>query len=163
MERTPRTMAALLAALISMRLATVLLAPPAAAAPEEGSPSASPTATAAEIRVDSAQWESGYGVKFFQVVGTVTNRGQGPLGAALVRTELLGDDGTVVGATECWNGDAEVLGDLRGSGAQAKLAEAKVKPIAPGATDKWRCTFLDEDAPKFASHRSRVSATLPAP
>lgn len=123
---------------------------------------AAPSSTV-DLKEDSAKWESGYGVKFFQVVGSATNRGGAALGAVLIHTELLDDAGKVVAQTDCWNGAAEGLADLRGDAAKQKLASDKPKPIAPGASDKWRCTFIEEDVPKFSGHRTRVASTLPAP
>jgi hypothetical protein len=125
-------------------------------------PSAAESAAGPDLEVESARWESGYGAKFFQVVGTVANPGERPLGAVLIKTELLDAAGKVVATVECWNGRAEALGDLRGEAAEKKLTEAKVEPIAPGGSDKWRCTALDEDAPGATSHRAQVAVTLPA-
>jgi hypothetical protein len=117
----------------------------------------------AALEVESAKWESGYGVKFFQVVGSVANRGDRALGAVLIHTELLDASGKAVAEVDCWNGRAEALGELRGDAARAKLASARVEPIAAGASDKWRCTFLEEDTPKFEKHRATVAATVAAP
>jgi hypothetical protein len=143
-------------------LAIALAAIAAGADDAAPKPAATPDAPAT-LEVESAKWESGYGVKFFQVVGSVRNAGTQPLGAVQVHTELLDDAGAVVAEVDCWNGRAEALGDLRPDAARAKLARAKLEPIPPGGSDKWRCTFLEEDAPKFSRHRARVAAALPAP
>ena len=143
-------------ALLACLAAPIVLATAATA-------SAAGDASPPALKVESARWESGYGVKFFQVVGTVTNQGDRPLGAVQVHTELLDAAGAVVASVDCWNGRAEALEDLRGEAAQKKLADAHVQPIPPGASDKWRCTFLEEDVPRVDSHRAKVAATLPAP
>jgi hypothetical protein len=115
------------------------------------------------LKEDTAKWESGYGAKFFQVVGTLTNKGSRPIGAALVRVELLDEKGAVVAHADAWNAAAEQLGDLSGEAAQAKLKTLGAKPVAPGASDRFRVSFLEEETPKFKAHRSQVLATLPAP
>ncbi|HZR83545.1 MAG TPA: FxLYD domain-containing protein [Candidatus Binatia bacterium] len=143
---------------VAVAVACALLAPPASpAGAEAGAP------PAPELAIESAKWESGYGAKFFQVVGHVTNRSGEAIGAVKIQTELVDANGKVVAQTDCWNGRAEALADLTGPEARAKLASAKLEPIAPGGSDKWRCTILDEDAPPFESHRARVAETLPAP
>lgn len=139
------------------------VAPPA---PPRPSVAAAPAAAAAAvdtiaIKEDGARWENGYGEKFFQVVGTVTNRGPAPVGAVRIRVELLDASGKVVATFDGWNGRAEALGDLEGDAARAELGELAPDPIAAGASDRFRSTFLAEETPPFSAHRLRVLAVLP--
>jgi hypothetical protein len=113
------------------------------------------------VKEDSARWESGYGEKFFQVVGTVTNGSPAPVGAVRIRTELLGEDGKVVAHFDGWNARAEALGDLSDAAARAELAKVAPGPLAPGTSDRFRATFLADETPPFKSHRVRVAAVLP--
>lgn len=132
--------------------ATASSAPPAAAA--------MPTDTIKLVE-DGARWENGYGEKFFQVVGTVTNGGTVPVGAVRIRVELLDDAGKVVATFDGWNARAEALGDLDDAAARAELVELAPGPIGPGESDRFRSTFLEDETPKFASHRIRVVTVLP--
>jgi len=153
---SPRVLAAL-------RLAAVALALGAAADADAGEAPARPAEVPAGVvaKEDTARWESGYGEKFFQVVGTVTNGSSGTLGAVLVRTELLDDDGKVVAHVDAWNARAEALGDLGDAAARAELAKLTPSPLEPGTSDRFRATFLADETPPFKSHRVRVAAVLP--
>ena len=113
------------------------------------------------VAVDSARWESGYGEKFFQVVGTVKNDSSQTAGAIRVRTELLDDAGKVVATFDSWNARAEALGDLNGDAARAELAKLAPGPVAPGTSDRFRATFLEDETPKFTGHRVRIVNVLP--
>lgn len=112
---------------------------------------------------DGARWESAYGERFFQVVGTVTNRSGRPVGAARVRTELLDGEGKVVASFDGWNGRAEALGDLAGDAARRELAALAPEPIAAGGSDRFRATFLADETPEFEGHRVRVVDVLSLP
>ena len=120
-----------------------------------------PVPAGISVKEDGARWESGYGEKFFQVVGTVSNGSQQTFGAILIRTELLDDGGKVVASVDSWNARAEALGDLSGDAARAELATLSPGPIAPGTSDRFRGTFLEDETPKFTSHRVRVVNVLP--
>lgn len=148
----------------------VLLAVPGGAAAEQEAPPAAATAAAATgtpipagitVKEDSARWESGYGDKFYQVVGTVKNDSPDTVGAILVRTELLDDSGKVVATFDGWNARAEALGDLTGAAARAELANLAPGPIAPGTSDRFRATFIEDETPKFTKHRVRIVNVLP--
>jgi len=121
------------------------------------------TADGVALQVDSARWESGYGERFFQVVGTAKNVSQKPVGAVRIRTELLDAGGKVVATFDGWNGRAEALADLAGDAARAVLVARSVAPIDAGASDRFRATFLADETPAFASQRVRVLDVLPAP
>jgi hypothetical protein len=115
------------------------------------------------VSEDTAKWESGYGARFYQVVGSVKNQGKAPIGAVKLRVELQDDAGKSVAQGTCWNGAAESLADASDDAAKTAVAAGKVKPIPAGESDKWRCTFLDEDAPKFTKHATAVALVIPAP
>lgn len=125
------------------------------------SPALAQAPSGISVHEDSARWESGYGEKFFQVVGTITNGSAQPVGAVLIHTDLLDDGGKVVASVESWNGRAEALGDLRAEAARAELVVLAPGPIGPGATDRFRATFIADETPKFARHQVRVVETLP--
>jgi hypothetical protein len=147
------------------RLAGVLLVllVLAAAAAAEDAPKPAIAAVPAGITVaeDSARWESGYGEKFFQIVGTISNGSSAAIGAVLVRTELLDAAGTVVATFDGWNSRAEALGGLSGDAARAELEKLAPGPLEPGTSDRFRATFLSDETPEFESHRIRVAAVLP--
>jgi len=148
----------------SARLGAVaLLVALARAAAAEEAPAVAAAARAAGISVkeDGARWESGYGEKFFQVVGTISNGSPQIFAAIRVRTELLGEGGKVVAAFDSWNARAEALGDLRGEEARTELAKLAPGPIAPGTSDRFRATFLEDETAKFTGHRVRVVDVLP--
>lgn len=134
-----------------------------AAAPAPAASAAAPAAAtdAIKLQEDGARWENGYGEKFYQVVGTVTNGGTSPVGAVRIRVELLDESGKVVATFDGWNARAEALGDLDEAAARAELAELAPGPIGPGESDRFRSTFLADETPKFASHRVRVVTVLP--
>jgi hypothetical protein len=132
----------------------------AAAAADAPSASATPVAGITLVE-DGARWESGYGDKFYQVVGTVKNDSKAPVGAVRIRTELLDDSGKVVATFDGWNGRAEALGDLTGDAARAELATLAPDPIPPGQSDRFRATFIEDETPKFSKHRVRVVNVLP--
>jgi hypothetical protein len=132
-----------------------------AAAEEAPAATATPIAAGITVTEDGARWESGYGDKFYQVVGTVKNDSPDTVGAVRIRTELLDDSGKVVATFEGWNARAEALGDLTGAAARAELANLAPGPIAPGTTDRFRATFIEDETPKFTKHRVRVVNVLP--
>lgn len=157
--------AALAVATLALGSLTVVDAAAADAAP----PVAPAAAVAAApddriaLREDGARWESGYGEKFFQVVGTVTNGGDATVGAVRIRTELLDGSGKVVAAFDGWNARAEALGDLALEAARAELPAMRPDPIPPGQSDRFRATFLADETPAFSAHRARVAGVLPPP
>jgi len=150
--------------------AVLLLAAAGRAAAAEGeapaptaavSTAGTPIPAGITVKEDGARWESGYGDKFYQVVGTVKNDSPDTVGAILVRTELLDDSGKVVATFEGWNARAEALGDLTGAAARAELANLAPGPIAPGTSDRFRATFIEDETPKFTKHRVRIVNVLP--
>jgi hypothetical protein len=178
-ERSPRRAGAAVARtlrgrMIALAAAAATLTPALAAhgdARAAEAPVRSPAADVAPVapsagitlREDGARWESGYGEKFFQVVGTVTNGGSVPVSAVRVRTELLDGSGKVVAAFDGWNARAEALGDLGLDAARAELPNMRPDPIPPGESDRFRATFLADETPAFSAHRARVDGVLPPP
>ena len=115
------------------------------------------------ITIESHQgkWESGYGVKFYNVVGSLKNTGTAPVAWVKLRVEALDGDGAVVATADAYNEAAEAL-SVPGADAQALVDAGKVTPVAPGATQRFRASFLEEEHPNVASHRVTV-AEAPAP
>jgi hypothetical protein len=110
----------------------------------------------AKVLEDAGKWESGYGAKFYNVVGRLKNTSDHPLQFVKLRIEVLDDAGKVVASTDAWNESAEGLGvpDVP----QAEIL-AKLKPIPAGATERFRGSFLEEETPPFKSYRVLVVET----
>jgi hypothetical protein len=142
-------------------LVLLLAVPGSAAAEEAASPAPSRIPAGITLVEDGARWESAYGDRFYQVVGTVENRSPSAVGAVRIRTELLDGAGKVVATFEGWNARAEALGDLGDAAARAELAKLAPDPIEPGKTDRFRATFVEDETPKFEKHRVQVVNVLP--
>lgn len=112
----------------------------------------------AKVLEDGGKWESGYGSRFYNVVGRLKNTSDHPLQFVKLRIELVDESGKVVASTETWNEEAEVLGVPEADG-KALLAEGKIKPIPAGTEQRFRGSFLDEETPPFKSHRVLVVET----
>ncbi|MBI1816383.1 MAG: hypothetical protein HYR72_15505 [Deltaproteobacteria bacterium] len=107
-----------------------------------------------QIVEQNGKWESGYGSTFFNIVGKVKNASSTPARVVRLRAELLDKTGTVVTSTDLYNYQADKLSDDTLTGTlDEKLAKLKPAPIAPGATDNFRCSFVKEETPEFVSHR----------
>ena len=96
----------------------------------------------------------GYGAKFYNVVGRLKNASDHPLAYVKLRIDAVDKDGKVVASTETYNESAEVLGVPEVDG-QALLAQGKIKQIAPGAEERFRGSFLEEETPPFDTYRHR--------
>jgi hypothetical protein len=103
----------------------------------------------------TGKWESGYGVEFYNVVGTVAVTDDTARKWIKLRVEALDAAGTVVATEHAWNETAEALG-APGADAAALLASGKVTPVAPEATQRFRASFLKDEHPTIASHRVAV-------
>jgi hypothetical protein len=112
----------------------------------------------AEVLEHSGKWESGYGAKFYNVVGRLRNSTTHPLAYVKLRIDALDKAGTVVASTETYNESAEVLGVPEVDG-RALLAQGKIKQIPPGGEERFRGSFLDEETPPFESYRVTVTET----
>jgi hypothetical protein len=113
------------------------------------------------IEAHEGKWESGYGVKFYNVVGTLKNAGPAPVAWVKLRIEALDEHGVVVATMDAYNEGAEAL-SAPGADAMALVAAGTVKPVAPGTTQRFRSSFLEDEHPNIASHRVTV-AEAPAP
>jgi len=114
-----------------------------------------------EVMEHHGRWESGYGAKFYNVVGRLKNTGSAPLAYVKLRIDAIDKDGKVVASTETYNESAEVLAvpDVDG---RALLAQGKVTALGPGGEERFRGSFLDEETPPFESYRVSVTETPPA-
>lgn len=116
----------------------------------------------ARILRDAGKWESGYGAKFYNVVGTLQNTSGHALRYVKVRIDALDGDGKVIGSTDTYNESAEVL-SAPGIDPQKMLASGKVKPLPAGAEERFRGGFMADELPAVKSHRVSVVETPPAP
>jgi hypothetical protein len=114
-----------------------------------------------EVLAHAGKWESGYGSKFYNVVGRLKNVSGQPLTYVKLRIDAVDKDGKVVASTETYNESAEVLGVPEVDG-QALLAQGKIKQIAPGAEERFRGSFLDEETPPFDNYAVTVIEARPA-
>lgn len=136
----------------SLALTTLLLAPTARA----GGPGA-------EVLEHHGRWESGYGSTFYNVVGRLRNASEHPLAWVKLRVEALNDKGKVVASTETYNESAEILAvEVEGMTASREERARKVKPLAPGAEERFRGSFLKEETPAFTDTRVKVIDASPA-
>lgn len=116
----------------------------------------------AKVLEHTGRWESGYGARFYNVVGKLRNTGDHALRYVKLRIEALDAAGKVVASTDTWNESAEALGVPEVSAAEL-LAGGKVKPLAAGAEERFRGSFLDEETPPFETYRVTVVETPPVP
>jgi len=114
--------------------------------------------TDAEVLDHAGKWESGYGAKFYNVVGRLKNGSNHPLAYVKLRIDAVDKDGKVVASTETYNESAEVLGVPEVDG-KALLAQGKVKQIPPGGEERFRGSFLEEETPPFDTYRVVVTET----
>lgn len=117
--------------------------------------------TKVTIEAHEGKWESGYGVKFYNVVGTLKNTGTSPVAWVKLRIEALDEQGAAVATMDAYNEGAEAL-SAPDADAMALVAAGTVKPIAPGTTQRFRASFLEDEHPNIASHRVTV-AEAPSP
>jgi len=116
----------------------------------------------AKILRHEGKWESGYGAKFYNVVGALENTSGHALRYVKVRIEALDGDGKVLGSTDTYNESAEVLSAPEVD-PQKMLASGKVKPLAAGAEERFRGGFMADEFPAVKGHRVSVVETPAAP
>lgn len=137
------------------RFPAFLLAFLAATAVAAGTP-------AVKVVEHSGKWESGYGAKFYNVVGKLENDGASALRWVKLRIDAVDDHGKVVASTDAYNETAEIL-----SVPEVKPEDAvktgKLKPFPPGTTQRFRGSFLAEETPPFATYRVSVVDAPAAP
>ena len=114
--------------------------------------------TDAVVLEHHGKWESGYGSKFYNVVGRLQNTSDHPLRWVKLRVEALDAHGTPVASTDTYNESAEILAvpDLK---PEEVLASGKVKPLPAGAEERFRASFLAEETPPFEDYRVTVIDT----
>ena len=112
----------------------------------------------ARILEHKGRWESGYGAKFYNVVGRLQNTSGHALRWVKLRIDAVAEHGKVVASTDTYNESAEALAvpDVK---ADDLLAAGKVKPLAAGAEERFRGSFLDEETPPFKDYRVTVVET----
>ena len=112
----------------------------------------------AKVLEHHGRWESGYGAKFYNVVGRLQNTSDHALRFVKLRVDALDAHGKVVATTETYNESAEALAvpDLD---PKALLASGKVKPLAAHAEERFRASFLAEETPPFEDYRVTVVET----
>ena len=116
----------------------------------------------AKVLHDAGKWESGYGAKFYNVVGALENTSGHALRYVKVRIDALDGDGKVIGSTDTYNESAEVLSAPEVD-PQKMLASGKVKPLPAGAEERFRGGFMADELPAVKSHRVSIVETPPAP
>jgi hypothetical protein len=104
----------------------------------------------------TGKWESGYGVAFYNVVGTLEVVDGTPRQFVKLTVEALDGDGKVVATETAYNETAEAL-SAPGADAAALLASGKVTPVPAGGRQRFRTSFLKEEHPTIASHRITVA------
>src|SRR2546426_8712148 len=104
--------------------------------------------TGAKVLEHKGRWESGYGAKFYNVVGRLRNTSGHALRYVKLRIEALDEYGKVVASTETYNESAEALAvpDLN---PKELLASGKVKALPANAEERFRGSFLKEETPAF--------------
>jgi hypothetical protein len=106
----------------------------------------------AEILEHKGRWESGYGSTWYNVVGRLKNTSGHPVRWVKLRIDAVDDAGKVVASTDTYNESAEVL-TVPEANPQDLLAKGKVKPLAAGAEERFRGSFLKEETPPFKDYR----------
>ena len=95
----------------------------------------------AKILEHKGRWESGYGAKFYNVVGRLQNTSGHPLRWVKLRIDAVDAKGKVVATTDTYNESAEAL-TVPDVDPQAILRSGKVKPLETGAEERFRASFL---------------------
>jgi hypothetical protein len=115
----------------------------------------------AKVIEHHGRWESGYGAKFYNVVGRLQNTSDHALRFVKLRVDAVDEHGKVVASTDTYNESAEALAvpELK---ADDLLASGKVKPLAAHAEERFRASFLAEETPAFTDYRVTVVETPPA-
>jgi len=106
----------------------------------------------ARVLEHHGRWESGYGARFYNVVGRLQNTSDHALRYVKLRIDAVDEHGKVVASTDTYNESAEVL-TVPEANPQDLLAKGKVKPLAAGAEERFRGSFLKEETPPFKDYR----------
>ncbi len=112
----------------------------------------------AEVLEHKGRWESGYGSTWYNVVGRLKNTSSHELRWVKVRIDAVDAAGKVVASTDTYNESAEVL-TVPEANPHELLAKGKVKPLAAGAEERFRGSFLKDETPAFTDYRVTVVET----
>ena len=104
---------------------------------------------------DAGRWESGYGVDFYNVVGKLEITDGTARKWVKLRIDAKNEGGAVIATEHAYNETAEAL-SAPGADAAALIASGKVVPIAAGATQRFRTSFLKDEHPTITSHAVTV-------
>jgi hypothetical protein len=137
------------ARLMALAAALVAAAPAFAAEPK------------ARVLEHKGRWESGYGAEFYNVVGRLQNTSGQPLAYVKLRIEALDAKGKVVASTETYNESAEALSVPDLPAKEKESLRARLKPLAAGAEERFRASFLKEETPAFEDYRVTVAEAPP--
>ena len=121
-------------------------------------PGALAAAPDAKIIEHKGRWESGYGAKFYNVVGRLQNTSDHALRWVKLRIDAVDEHGNVVASTDTYNESAEVL-TVPEANPQKLLAEGKVKSLGAGAEERFRGSFLKDETPSFRDYRVTIVET----
>ena len=112
----------------------------------------------AKVLEHHGRWESGYGAKFYNVVGRLQNTSGHALRWVKVRIDAVDAKGKVVATTDTYNESAEAL-TVEGVDPKELLRSGKVKPLESGAEQRFRASFLADETPPFTDYRVKITET----
>jgi hypothetical protein len=112
----------------------------------------------AKVLEPKGRWESGYGAKFYNVVGRLQNTSGHPLRWVKLHVEAVDASGKVVATTDTYNESAEVL-TVPEVDREEVLRSGKVKALESGAEQRFRASFLAEETPPFTDYRVKIVET----
>jgi hypothetical protein len=112
----------------------------------------------AEVLEHKGRWESGYGSTWYNVVGRLKNTSSHALRWVKLRIDAVDEHKKVVASTETYNESAEVL-TVPEANPQDLLAKGKVKPLAAGAEERFRGSFLKDETPAFTDYTVTIVET----
>ena len=92
------------------------------------------------------------------MVGRLKNTSGHALRYVKLRIDALDAGGKVVASTDTYNESAEALA-VPDVSATDLLAKGKVKPLATGAEERFRASFLEDETPPFKDYRVTVTET----
>ncbi len=112
----------------------------------------------AEVLEHKGRWESGYGSTWYNVVGRLKNTSDHALRWVKLRIDAVDEHGKVVASTDTYNESAEVL-TVPEANPKQLLEQGKVKPLAAGAEERFRGSFLKDETPAFTDYRVTIVET----
>lgn len=136
--------------MLAILFLAAVMAPGMAGAGEAPSPRSGVT-----VLEHTGKWESGYGAKFYNVVGRVKNGSDTPVLYVKLRVEAVNDGGRTIAEAVAYNEGAEAL-SAPGATLEGVRTAGKLRPLGPGEEQRFRASFLEEDAPDVTAHTVRV-------